>query len=244
MLDFVYRAQIDAIPDTKMPAPITVIIPTLNSVAQLGPTLTCVFEGVESGLVHQVILADGGSTDNIADVAQDSGALLTITRPGRGIQLCKAAKCAQTDWLLFLHADTTLSQNWEQVVKIHLETSTKAAHFKLHFDAAGLAPCIVAAWANLRSHVFALPYGDQGLLISRVDYNNIGGYPQIPLMEDVAIVCKLRGKLITLPAIATTSAAKYRRAGWLRQGTKNLITLIRYAFGTSPEKLVKFYEKR
>ncbi|MBT5301401.1 MAG: glycosyl transferase, partial [Tateyamaria sp.] len=87
------------------------------------------------------------------------------------------------------------------------------------------------------------PYGDQGLLIRRDLYNNVGGYSDQPLMEDVAIVLKLRGRLIPLDAFAVTSGSKYRQKGWFRQGARNLWILFRYLTGKSPEDLARFYHR-
>ncbi|MEX0369109.1 MAG: glycosyl transferase, partial [Tateyamaria sp.] len=101
----------------------------------------------------------------------------------------------------------------------------------------------VAAWANIRARLFRLPYGDQGLLVRRGAYVAAGGYPDIPLMEDVALVCALRGQLDALDAVAVTSAEKYRTQGWLRRGTRNLWTLARYFAGVSPVALAKTYRR-
>ena len=227
-----------------MPAPLTVILPTLNCAPTLGPTVASLYLGVEAGLIHQVIFADGGSTDGIERVADDIGAELVVSSQGRGTQLAAAAKTAKTGWLLFLHADTVLSDDWPKILRHHIETSQNAAYFQLRFDAQGTAPRLVAAWANLRARLFALPYGDQGLLIKTSHYTKIGGHPEIPLMEDVAIARKLRRTLTALPATATTSAARYISDGWLKRGTKNLTTLALYFLGTAPEKLAQRYSKR
>lgn len=206
--------------------------------------MASLYLGVEAGLIHQVIFADGGSTDGIDRVADDIGAELVVSPRGRGTQLAAAAKTAKTSWLLFLHADTVLSPDWPKILRHHIETSQNAAYFKLRFDAQGTAPGWVAAWANLRARLFALPYGDQGLLIKTSHYIKIGGHPEIPLMEDVAIARKLRRTLTALPATATTSAARYIREGWLKRGTKNLTTLGLYFLGAAPEKLAQRYTKR
>ncbi|MDR6264920.1 TIGR04283 family arsenosugar biosynthesis glycosyltransferase [Roseobacter sp. N2S] len=227
-----------------MPAPLTVILPTLNCADQLGPTVASLYLGVEAGLIHQVIFADGGSTDGIERVADDIGAELVVSPQGRGTQLAAAAKTAKTGWLLFVHADTVLSADWPKILRHHIETSQNAAYFQLRFDAKSTAPRLVAAWANLRARLFALPYGDQGLLIKTSHYTKIGGYPEIPLMEDVAIARKLRRNLTALPATATTSAARYTSEGWMKRGTRNLTTLALYFLGTPPEKLAQRYTKR
>jgi len=101
---------------------------------------------------------------------------------------------------------------------------------------------VVAAWANLRSRVFGLPYGDQALLIRRSDYAAAGGYPDQELMEDIAFVRRLNG-LVELPACAHTSAARYQQQGWLRRGGRNLLLQGRYILGADPGDLARSYKK-
>jgi len=223
-----------------MPAPISVIIPTLNAAAGIGPTLGALSEGLDAGLIGELIIVDGGSKDGIERVAEQVGAHFHSMPPGRGGQLSAGADIATRPWLLFVHADTVLSENWVAAVQSHLQTPQKAGYFHLRFDATGFAPGFVAGWANLRSRLFGLPYGDQALLISRRLYGQSGGYTGLPLMEDVALARALRGKLAPLEAHATTSAAKYQ-GQWLRRGSRNLALLLRYFLGTSPEKLAQIY---
>jgi hypothetical protein len=102
-------------------------------------------------------------------------------------------------------------------------------------------PTLFAGWANLRSRVFGLPYGDQGLLLTRSLYDSVGGYSDQPLMEDVAIVRALRGRLRALPIRALTSAARYEQQGWLRRGARNLWTLTRYFGGADLKRLAEAY---
>jgi len=225
-----------------MPAPVSVIIPTLNAAASIGPTLGALAEGLESGLIGELIIVDGGSDDRIAQIAEEIGARFATTAPGRGGQLALGAEMATRPWRLMLHADTVLASGWAQAVHAHLATPLKAGYFRLRFDAAGAAPKVVAGWANLRSRVFGLPYGDQALLISKTLYQRVGGYAHLPLMEDVALARALRGKLVCLGATAITSAEKYR-GKWLKRGTGNLILLARYFLGSSPEKLARLYRR-
>lgn len=225
-----------------MPAPISVIIPTLNAAAVIGPTLGSLAKGREAGLVEEVIIVDGGSNDQIDTVARSFGAHFTVSAPSRGGQLARGAAMATRPWLLFIHADTVLSEGWIAAAKAHISTSERAGYFRLRFDTRGLSPRLVAGWANLRSHLFGLPYGDQALLISAALYRSIGGYPDQPLMEDVATARKLRGKLEVLNAEAVTSARKYQDR-WFRRGFRNLTLLIRYFLGASPETLAKRYRR-
>lgn len=225
-----------------MRAPVSVIIPTLNAAEELGSTVACLFEGLDEGLVRELVLSDGGSGDGVERIADDLGAHLITGPAGRGGQLRRGAEVASGEWLLFLHADTHLAPGWSGEVLKHLQRSPdKAACFRLAFRATGLAPRIVAGWANFRTAVFGLPYGDQGLLISRTMYDAVGRYPDSPLMEDVAIARALRGKICRLRSIAATSAAKYQAQGWVLRGARNLWTLMRYFLGVSPERLARRY---
>jgi len=226
-----------------MPAPISVVIPTLNAAHNIGPTLACLYQGMEKSLICEVILADGGSTDDIGKIADDVGAVVIKATKGRGSQLQAGAKTAKGRWVLFIHADTVLSDNWVHEMRAHLNGSRKAAYCKLAFDAQGFAPRLIAFLANLRSRFLGLPYGDQAMLISRKLYDNSGGYPDIPLMEDVAFARRLRGKLQALPITATTRSDRYAKDGWFTRSRKNLGTLALYFLGVSPEKLAQRYRR-
>ena len=114
----------------------------------------------------------------------------------------------------------------------------------LGFRAGGILPRVVAGWANIRSRVFGLPYGDQGLLLRRALLEEVGGVPEIPLMEDVALARALRGRLCALPGTALTSAERYQAEGWFRRGARNLTVLLRYLLGVPPERLVRAYRRR
>lgn len=225
-----------------MRAQISVVIPTLDAEAALGPCLHALMEGLELGLIRELIVSDGGSGDATGAVAQAWGAEVLHGPPSRGGQLRRGVAAARGEWVLVLHADTVLRRGWTDAVRSHLAQADRAGWFQLAFDQSGIAAAIVASWANLRSRL-GLPYGDQGLLIHRDLYEAVGGYPDQPLMEDVALARALRGRLTALDAVAVTSAAKYRRQGWLRRGGRNLWTLLRYAAGASPERLAQAYRR-
>ncbi|MBO9474896.1 TIGR04283 family arsenosugar biosynthesis glycosyltransferase [Shimia sp. R10_1] len=227
-----------------MRAPLSVIIPTLNAEQALPACLGALYAGVSAGVLRELIVVDGGSEDQTLAIADEVGAKIIRTTPSRGGQLRQGGELATGDWLLFVHADTVLSENWVEAVEARLGQPDKAGWFTLAFDTPGLAGRFVAGWANLRSRVFGLPYGDQALLISRRLYGQLGGYDDIPLMEDVALARRLgRKRLVHLDAVATTSAEKYRQQGWLRRGRRNLLTLLRYFLGAKPETLAASYRK-
>lgn len=223
-----------------MTAPISVIIPTFNSAAALGTTLEPLFAGLHQGVIRELILTDGGSHDNTAQIANDLGAVWITGAPSRGGQISRAVKVAQGEWLLILHSDTRLPHDWVERATQHM-AHNEAGYFYLSFDQAGFGAIWTATWANLRSRLFGLPYGDQGLLISQELLDRSGGYPDVPLMEDVALAKRLRGQLFPIGATVVTGADKYRRRGWIRQGTRNLALLLQYLAGANPKDLYDRY---
>ncbi len=227
-----------------MSAPLSVIIPTLNAAHVLPETLAALMEGVDAGVIRELVISDGGSEDATIAIAEEAGGRVLTGSRGRGAQLRQAAEAARGDWLLLLHADTWLSPGWTDAVTSHMAGSGESVgYFRLAFRARGIFPRLVAEWANLRSRLFGLPYGDQGLLIHRDLLERIGGVPPLDLMEDVALVRALKGRLLSLPAVALTSAERYEQDGWIRRGARNLWTLIRYLLGADPAKLARDYAR-
>ncbi|WP_343115990.1 TIGR04283 family arsenosugar biosynthesis glycosyltransferase [Ostreiculturibacter nitratireducens] len=228
-----------------MRAPLSIIIPTLDAEADLPRCLSALGEGLTEGLIRELVISDGGSSDGTAAIADAAGALLVMGPRGRGGQLARGAAVSSGEWLLFLHADTELRPGWATAVLSHMaNTPNRAGWFRLRFRATGMAPRIVAGWANLRARVFGLPYGDQGLLVPVALYHEAGGFPDIPLMEDVALARRLRGRLSPLDAVAVTGAERYLAEGWFRRGGRNLLTLVRYLMGADPERLAQSYSRR
>ncbi len=226
-----------------MRAALSVIIPTLNAAEGLPATLASLFEGLEAGLIRELIITDGGSTDATRVIAAEAGALFVEGAPSRGGQLRRGAALAQGTWFLILHADTELPPGWVGAVRDHMAHQDDAAAFRLAFDARGVMPVLVAGWANLRTYLFDLPYGDQGLLVSQALLDSVGGYPDQPLMEDVALALRLWGHIRLLPLTVRTSAARYRADGWFRRGAQNHLRLLRYLLGAKPADLARHYRR-
>ncbi len=225
-----------------MVAPISVVIPTLNAARDLPETAAALMPGLSEGLIRELVVSDGGSTDGTLEVARGLGAAVVEGPPGRGGQIARGAAIAQADWLLILHADTHLGPGWAEAVWRHIEAArNEAGYFRLAFRAEGMAAKLVAAGANLRARWLGLPYGDQGLLLPRSVLDEIGGVPGVPLMEDVILARRLRGLLRPLNAEARTSADRYLRDGWTRRVVRNLWTLVRFQMGVAPERLTRDY---
>ncbi|MEO0750364.1 MAG: TIGR04283 family arsenosugar biosynthesis glycosyltransferase [Pseudomonadota bacterium] len=223
-----------------MPATLSIIIPTLNAQDGLARSLPVLAEGLTAGLIRDLVISDGGSEDATLRIADAAGAKIVTGPASRGGQLRRGAEAADGAWFLFLHADTVLPLGWTDVVGAHL-SSDRPAWCPMRFDHGGLPARLVAGWANLRARAFALPYGDQGLLISRDVYTRASGFPDQPLMEDVAMARALGRRLMPLPLTVTTSAQKYLRDGWMRRGWRNLSLLARYLCGADPEELAGKY---
>jgi len=217
-------------------ADLDVVIPTLNAAHSLARTL-------ESLRGERVTVCDGGSRDDTTTIARRAGAIVMVTEPGRGRQLADGALAGNAPWLLFLHADTTLSPGWGAAAQRFMAKATdKAGYFRLRFDSADPRARRIERLVAWRSRALGLPYGDQGLLIARAFYRQIGGFRPLPLMEDVDLVRRIgRRKLMALDADAVTSAERYERDGWLARPMRNLSCLALYFAGLSPGVIRRLY---
>lgn len=198
---------------------------------------------------ERVIVSDGGSADSTLDCAARAGAVLALGASGRGAQLKLGAKLAvlsggSGDWFLFLHADSQLPDDWRDVVQIAM-TQERPRYFQFKADASGLKPFLMNQMVALRCWALGLPYGDQGLLISRALYEQVGGHAKMALFEDVDLVERLKRitKLRPLPAALTTDVSKHWRDGLWRRGTRNLGLLWRYKRGATVSDLLKAYSQ-
>lgn len=225
---------------------ISVVIPTLNASNELPRTLAALVPAAVGGLVKEVIVSDGGSSDETTTITEAAGARLVAGAKGRGGQLALGAAAARGRWLLFLHADTRLEPKWSEETRALLDDESRICVFTLSFDTKGWAPALVAAGAMLRTRIFGAPYGDQGLLISRKLYDAIGGFADMPLFEDVDLIRRIirrsgRKSLHVMKARAVTSAARYERDGYLHRVLRNARCLVQFYTGVPPEQIAERY---
>lgn len=220
---------------------LSIVIPTLDEEDTL-PNLLADLRGLT--IPYEVIVADGGSEDETVEVGRGGGAQVVRSPAGRGAQLRAGAMVAEAPILCFLHADVRLDRAAVKALEtLVLFPRPGGFAFRLAIDARGFAYRLIEAGANARSRLFRLPYGDQGLVISRAEYEAVGGYPHQPLMEDVELVRRVRrdSKMTILAEHVTVSARRWRREGPLHRSTRNLGLLIRYLRGAAPEALARSY---
>jgi rSAM/selenodomain-associated transferase 2 len=227
---------------------ISVIIPTLNAESGLAATLTALIPATVEGLVREVIIVDGGSTDRTLSIADQAGAHVIRSQPGRGRQLRAGAEVARFGWLLFLHADTVLEPGWEREVSALIERvevgqrPETAAAFRFALEDLGFMPRLIEWGVATRCTIMRLPYGDQGLLMPRRLYQQLGGFRDLPLMEDVDLIRRLgRSRTVILRSAAVTSAVRYQRDGYPRRIARNLTCLMLYVLRVPPRVIARIY---
>lgn len=223
---------------------ISAIVPTLNAAGTLAQTLEALAPH-RGRLVAEVLVVDGGSTDATVEIAKAANCKVVRSSCGRGTQLRCGAHLATQELLLFLHADTRLERDWGHSIRSFIalaEARDIAGVFQFALDDGALKARILERLVSARVRLFALPYGDQGLLMTRALYDKVGGFRDIPLMEDVDLVRRIgRRRMVSLPARAITSATRYRRDGYLRRSLRNLACLGLYFIGVSPARIVRLY---
>jgi len=215
----------------------------MNAAASVQKTI----RALPPGLAGEVVVSDGGSKDETVSLAVAAGARVVEGPAGRGRQLARGALAARGDWLLFLHADTRLGAGAGAEISAFVadpDNQYRAGAFRYRLDDQGVPARILEAMVRLRCRVMALPYGDQGLLISRGFYDALGGFRPLALMEDVDLIRRIgRARLHFFTSPAITSAVRYRRDGYLRRTARNLCCLIAYFLGVPPDRLREFYER-
>ena len=221
---------------------LAVIIPVLNEAEGLPRTL----EQLKLRDGDTLIVVDGGSSDSSMEIAQDASATVLHSVKGRGLQLAKGLEEVQSEYLVLLHADTALPSQWRvEVETILADPKVSCGAFRLSFFNSFAGGSLVAAFANFRSRFLQCPYGDQALFMRRTDLERIGGIPEIPILEDLELVKRLKklGRIsISKEAVATNGRRWKGRAG-LKTTLVNWTTAIGYRMGVSPWALSQWRER-
>ncbi len=224
-------------------SPLSVIVPTLNE----GTTVLPVIAAIKAGGPCDVIVADGGSNDATAERVRTAGATVVTAPGGRADQQNKGADRATGALLLFLHADTRPPAYFDIHIRHTLsQPGVSAGAFRFKTDSTASTMRLLEAIVNWRSTRRQLPYGDQGLFLTRKTFEQVGGFPPLPIMEDYALVRRLRtaGRLVTASAPAVTSARRWEQLGLVRTTLTNQLMIAGYHMQIPPHLLAAFYRNR
>lgn len=221
---------------------ISIIIPVLNEAAKIQDTLNRVLNARNV----EVIVVDGGSWDETVAIAKSLGVKVISANPGRASQMNAGAAVANGDILLFLHADTLLPTNFDTLICLALQDArTIAGAFELRIDAKLRGLRLIEKMVNARSRLFSLPYGDQALFLKAAIFHEIGGFPDLLIMEDFELMLRLKshGRITILPASVLTSGRRWQKLGVVKTTLINQLVILGYFLGVSPDKLVRFYRR-
>ena len=221
---------------------VSVVIPALNEgerIRRLVGEVGCA-EDVE------VIVVDGGSTDGTCQAARDAGAVVLRGRRGRGEQMNEGARRAKGEILFFLHADSRPPAGFASLVRQALDDEeTVGGAFRFSLDEGTLFFRLITMTTNFRSRRMGIVFGDQGIFVRRKIFQETGGFPGQPLMEDCEFVHRLRrrGRFVILPEAVVTSARRWRTVGPVRNSLLNVLITWSYLLGVSPERLARWYRR-
>ena len=225
---------------------VTIVIPVLNDT----PALTSLLLTLPVDPSVQVVVVDGGEgPDPAGDALRERHPAVEWIRSarGRGVQMNAGARSARGLWLVFLHADTRLGAGWLDLLRrLDDHPSIVGGSFRFALDSTARWARWIEHGVRLRVRLFDLPYGDQALFARRDVFGELGGYTDLPLMEDVDFIRRLRrrGRLEHADIPALTSARRWERDGWIRRTAANVALILLYLAGWSPARLARRYPRR
>src|SRR5437016_2668350 len=219
---------------------ISIIIPVLNEEKSIGATLAA----LQRLKPDEVIVVDGGSIDGTREICASFGVPAFPSPPGRAMQMNHGAGQASGDILLFLHADTLLPDSALNDIRTVMENSRcVGGRFDVELDGDHWMLCVIAAMISLRSRLTKTATGDQAIFVRREIFEKIGGYPDIPLMEDIVFSRALKGmgKMACLRSRVITSARRWKMEGVWRTIWKMWTLKFLYLLGIPPARLKRYY---
>lgn len=223
---------------------ISIIVPVLNEAAIIGQTLKKL-QGIPD---VEIIMVDGGSKDDTVAIAKNMGVkVITVAGRGRAAQMNAGVDIAQGNLLLFLHGDTQLPPDFVDLVTETLgQSEVIAGAFELAIEGKDRSLRWIEMLVKMRSHLFLLPYGDQGIFINKQVFTDLGGFSDLPIMEDFEFIQRLKrqGKIAIAPAAVTTSGRRWQKLGIWKTTLINQLIIAGYYLGISPTKLRNFYRSR
>ncbi len=219
---------------------ISVIIPVRSE----GPDVAATFSRFCRGPEAELVVADGGVAEPVRARLRAVGARVLSGEGSRGNRLARAAAESRGDILFFLHADSRPPEEALAIIRRTIEEGAQGGAFSLEYDSSGPAMRWIAWWANRRSRLALLPFGDQGFFCRREAYERSGGFRDLPLCDDLDLVLRLRktGRFVIRPEKTVTSSRRYREAGAVRQVLRNWRVMAGYFAGVSPKTLSRWYE--
>lgn len=220
---------------------ISIIVPVLNEESSLSKTLMQLQPLRHSG--HEVVIVDGGSVDNSLVIAQNAADTVIVSKKGRALQMNNGAAVANGDIFLFLHADTVLPDKTEHLILSYVDHDDLWGRFDIRLSSNKLIFRVIESLINFRSRLTGIATGDQAIFIDKKLFNKIGGFPEIALMEDIALSKMLKdiSAPVCLKQKVITSSRRWENRGVF--ATVLLMWKLRlyYFFGASPEKLSRLY---
>lgn len=222
---------------------LSVIIPVLNEADTINRTLNHLFQ--QSSQPDEVIVVDGDPEGSTLKSINTNRVKSILSPPGRGIQMNSGAREASGEILLFLHADTLLPEEGLAVILDAMKNrQTDVGAFDLCIDSNNLIFRMIEATASLRSRLTRLPFGDQAIFIRQSVFDLMGGYREIPVMEDLELMKRLKAKKIPVSFLSPgviTSSRRWESEGILRRTLKNWLLILLYHAGITPDRLKRFY---
>jgi len=222
------------------PMQLSIIIPTLNEAELIQQAI----QRAELLTPLEIIISDGQSGDATVSLAESMGTRVVVCGPSRGRQLHLGACHASGDVLLFLHADTWLEAPAREQMEAALQNRrVHAGAFRQHIEAAGILYRLLESGNAWRAGRRGLPYGDQAVFMRRETYERLGGFPDVPIMEDLLLMRQLRkiSRPVLLPGPLHVSPRRWQQRGVIRQTARNWSLLAAHACGISPHKLAAYY---